>query len=62
MLGKIRFVVGVANGVIIIPPRNFVVLSGWHYKEEGVTMCNFQDVFYSISSMQNFNIFRPAIP
>jgi hypothetical protein len=33
MLGRIRFEVGVANGVISMPPRNFVVFSGWHYKE-----------------------------
>jgi hypothetical protein len=55
------FLVGVANDVIL-PPRDFDDSSGWHYKEYEDTKCDFRDVIHGISSVQNFNYFRPAIP
>jgi hypothetical protein len=52
----------VALDVIIMPPHEFEVPSGWHYWEQGVTMSDFQDIYYGTSSVKKFRNFRPVIP
>jgi hypothetical protein len=52
---------GVANGVIIFPPREFDVPSEWYYKEQIVRNGEIGEVTCGIMSVQNFISFRPAI-
>jgi hypothetical protein len=58
---EVRFVVGVTDDVTVAPPRDFEVLSEWHYKEYGVISCYFQDVNYGKSSLK-ISTFSYEIP
>jgi hypothetical protein len=52
---------GVANGVFIVPPREFVVPSEWYYTEQGVGNGKFEKINYGITSVQIFINIRPTV-